>query len=59
MREYKLSITMVNWNGEKWLKKCFDSLKSQNCNNFVVIFVDNGFFDDNTDFVKDNFIFSL
>lgn len=36
-----VSIIIVNWNGEKFLEDCFNSLRSQSYKNFDVIFVDN------------------
>lgn len=50
-----ISIIIVNWNGKKWLKKCFDSLHSQTYNNFEVIFVDNASSDDSVGYVEKNY----
>lgn len=36
-----ISIIIVNWNGEKFLEDCFNSLHTQSYKNFEVIFVDN------------------
>lgn len=36
-----ISILIVNWNGEKFLEDCFNSLHTQSYKNFEVIFVDN------------------
>ncbi|HRN69559.1 MAG TPA: glycosyltransferase family 2 protein [Vicingus sp.] len=36
-----VSIVIVNWNGEKWLKKCIGSLYKQEYKNFEIIVVDN------------------
>lgn len=36
-----VSIIIVNWNGEQFLKDCFYSLQDQTCKNFEIIFVDN------------------
>lgn len=38
----KVSIIIVNWNGEHFLYDCFRSLKTQTFKNFEIIFVDNG-----------------
>lgn len=37
-----VSVIVVNWNGEDYLKKCIDSLNAQTFRNFEVILVDNG-----------------
>lgn len=50
------AIVIVNWNGKKYLKDCFDSLERQTHKNFKVIFVDNGSKDDSVDFVKNNYL---
>lgn len=49
------AIVIVNWNGRKYLKDCFDSLGKQTCKNFRIIFVDNGSKDGSVDFVKNNY----
>lgn len=36
-----ISIIIVNYNGEKWLKGCLTSLENQSYKNFEIIFVDN------------------
>ena len=47
-----ISIIITNYNGKKWLKECFDSIKNQSHKNFEVIFVDNNSVDDSLEFVK-------
>jgi GT2 family glycosyltransferase len=37
----KVSVIIVNWNGEHFLEDCFHSLQKQSYKNFEVIFVDN------------------
>jgi GT2 family glycosyltransferase len=37
----KVSVIIVNWNGEHFLKDCLGSLQEQSHRNFEVIFVDN------------------
>lgn len=51
----KISIIIVNWNGKKWLKGCFDSILSQTYTSYEVIFVDNGSIDDSVSYLKSNF----
>lgn len=41
MVEYLVSIIIVNWNGQKWLKKCLDSVYRQTYKNIEVVLVDN------------------
>lgn len=41
-----ISIIIVNFNGSRLLKDCFDSLRAQTYRDFEVIFVDNGSRDD-------------
>jgi GT2 family glycosyltransferase len=50
-----ISIIIVNWNGEKWLKKCLDSLLAQTYKNFEIIFVDNASEDGSVKLVKTNY----
>lgn len=52
------SIIIVNWNGEKFLQKCFDSLINQTYKDFKIYFVDNGSEDNSIDIVK-NYSYKL
>lgn len=49
-----VSVIIVNYNGQKWLKKCFDSLLNQTYKNFEIIFVDNNSSDDSIEFLEKN-----
>lgn len=49
------AVVVVNWNGLKYLKNCFNSLQGQTYKNFRIIFVDNGSGDDSVDFVEKNY----
>lgn len=49
------SIIIVNWNGEKHLRVCLDSLRKQIYKNFEIILVDNGSQDGSVNFVKSNY----
>lgn len=51
----KVSVVVVNWNGRKFLKKLFDSLKKTKYNNFEIIFIDNASGDNSVEFVKENY----
>lgn len=50
-----VSIIIVNYNGKKWLKKCFDSLINQTYKNFEIIFVDNGSSDESVEYIEKNY----
>ncbi|HUQ85182.1 MAG TPA: glycosyltransferase family 2 protein [Candidatus Limnocylindrales bacterium] len=47
-----ISIIIINWNGEKWLRGCFRSLKKQSYPNFEIILVDNASSDNSVEFIK-------
>ena len=51
----KVSIIIVNWNWNVWIKNCLTSLLSQNFKDFEIIFVDNASTDDSVKFVEENF----
>lgn len=49
------SIVIVNYNGEKWLRKLFDSLLSQTHARYEIIFVDNASVDNSVKFIKNTY----
>lgn len=49
------SVIIPNWNGESFLKTCLDSLQKQTFQDFEIILVDNGSFDESLSFVKTNY----
>jgi len=53
--ELLISIIIVNFNGKKYLKNCFDSFKNVDYKNYEIIFVDNNSTDDSINFVKINY----
>ena len=55
MKEPLISIVIVNWNGLRFLKGCFESIYSQGFKPLEVIFVDNGSTDSSVEFVSRNF----
>jgi len=63
MENYKtsplVSIIIVNYNGEKFLKKCLSSIKRQTYSDFEIIIVDNGSTDGSVKFVKREYLGSV
>jgi len=51
----KVSIITVNYNGKKFLKNFFDSIKNLKYQNLEIIFVDNASNDESVEYVKKNF----
>jgi len=51
----RVSIIVVNWNGERFLKGCLGALSSQSYANSEIILVDNGSSDNSVRFTKENF----
>jgi len=49
------SIIILNFNGKRFLKDCFESLKKQTHQSFEIILVDNGSTDDSVEFIKKKF----
>ena len=50
-----VSIIVVNFNGKKYLKACFDSLYLGTHSNIEIILVDNGSEDASADFVRQSY----
>lgn len=55
MQQPLVSVIIVNYNGKKYLKPCFDSLLSGTCRNFEIIFVDNGSSDGSVELVREGY----
>ncbi|MFH1210101.1 MAG: glycosyltransferase family 2 protein [archaeon] len=53
MKNKKVSIIIVTFNSEKWIKNCLDSIKKQNFNVFEIIIVDNDSKDKTLDILKE------
>lgn len=51
----KVSVAIVNWNGEKYLYKCIKSLFEQKYSNIEVILIDNDSTDNSVKIVEENF----
>ena len=52
MKEDKIKILILNYNGEKLLKECLDSVQSIDYSNYSTILIDNGSSDKSIDYVK-------
>jgi GT2 family glycosyltransferase len=52
---HKVSIIVVNWNGERFLKDCLGALSNQSYVNCEIILVDNGSADNSVRFARENF----
>lgn len=50
-----ISVIIVNWNGEKWLGRCLDSLVNQTYKNIELILVDNSSIDNSVNFVRNKY----
>jgi GT2 family glycosyltransferase len=51
----KVSIVVVNWNGERFLKDCLGALSGQSYANCEIILVDNGSADNSVRFTREKF----
>ncbi|GAA0727052.1 glycosyltransferase family 2 protein [Clostridium malenominatum] len=51
----KISIIIPNYNGEKYLKDCLDSLSKQSFTNFEIIIVDNASTDNSLNIIEENY----
>jgi GT2 family glycosyltransferase len=49
------AVIIANWNGKKYLKDCFDSLRKQSYKDFKTILVDNGSEDGSVVFLQENY----
>lgn len=54
-KEPLVSVSIVNYNGRRFLPEFFDSLFKQTYKNFEAIFVDNNSADDSIEYVKHNY----
>jgi GT2 family glycosyltransferase len=51
----KVSVLVVNWNGERFLKDCLGALSDQSYGNREIILVDNGSTDNSLGLTRENF----
>ena len=52
MANQKVSVQVLNWNGKKFLKGCFDSLLKQDYHPLELIFIDNHSSDSSVEFIE-------
>ena len=55
MLQAKVSIIIVNYNGQILLQKCLESISKIDYKNYEIIIVDNNSTDDTIDFVTKNY----
>ncbi|NCF75367.1 MAG: glycosyltransferase [Xanthomonadaceae bacterium] len=48
----KISINLLTYNGEKYLKNCFNSILGQNYKNFALLVIDNNSSDNSVEIIK-------
>ena len=52
----EISIVIITFDSERYIKSCLDSIWSQDYRDFEVIIVDNGSQDGTVDFIKENYL---
>ena len=55
MKQFKIIVIVINWNGKHLLGECLSSVENQDYDNYKIIFVDNGSKDKSVEFVKEKF----
>jgi len=55
MKQPKIAVIIINWNGKHLLEECLSSVENQNYDNFKIIFIDNGSKDKSVKFVGEKF----
>ena len=50
-----VSVVIINWNGAEVLPRCLEALRSQTCQDFEIIIVDNGSVDGSVDGLENRF----
>ena len=54
-KEPLISVVVINYNGKKYLSRCFSSLLEGSYHNFEIVFVDNGSSDGSVELVRNEF----
>lgn len=55
MKQPKIAVIIINWNGKHLLEECLISVKDQDYNNYKTILIDNGSSDGSVAYVKEKF----
>lgn len=55
MKNEKVSVNILNYNGKRFIKECIDGLLKQNYTPFEIVFIDNASQDGSVQFVKENY----
>lgn len=55
MKETKVKILILNYNGAKILKECLDSVSEINYSNYSIVLIDNNSIDNSIEFVKSSY----
>lgn len=50
-----VSVLVLNWNGQRYLRECFNSLRYNSCPHVEVVLIDNGSQDNSVDFTREEF----
>ena len=48
----KILVLTLNWNGEKWLRDCLDSVSQLNYDNYRILVVDNASSDNSVNLIE-------
>ena len=48
----RVTVTILNWNGRRYLAPCLDAVLAQTFQDFEIVLVDNGSTDGSVDFVR-------
>ena len=51
----KVTVVIPNYNGQRFVKACFDALKKQNYKDFETLVIDNASEDGSYEYIKDNY----
>ena len=52
----KLSIHLVTWNGQKYIKDCLNSIFEQEFKDYFIIVIDNGSMDDTISIIENEYL---
>ena len=55
MKEAKIKILILNYNGEDFLKNCLESVSSINYSNYSIVLIDNNSTDNSVKYIKSNY----